>query len=186
MTYPMTIASLNSSGKRLNRMRRRGRKDRDEGIFVQGNSVDTFSIYETRFILIFYVLCGSFVFFSVSRFGISKLQHANSILDWIAFFGVALTALFTALVTMAIGKKVFRPRPVAEFNQFGFILEGGVSYEWHQVSRIYIWTGVLFFTNQDKTNWILRLDPAEVGYKRVRQLREFLKATAPPNLTSEI
>ena len=26
MTYPMTIASLNSSGKRLNRMRRRGRK----------------------------------------------------------------------------------------------------------------------------------------------------------------
>jgi hypothetical protein len=76
-------------------------------------------------------------------------------------------------------------KPLAEFEPAGVITEQGDFLSWSQISKIYLWTGVLFIRDQSG-NEIVRLDPAEVGGRTLKRVKSLIRANAPAGLSGDI
>lgn len=107
--------------------------------------------------------------------------------DWLFRVLAALLAAFFALGTyLLLIRTRGRPQRLVTFTHHGIIDEFEQEYLWHQIDRIWMFTGCLFLKAQESRDWTVRLDPAEVGWKTVREARAFVKRYAPPMLTAKI
>jgi hypothetical protein len=106
--------------------------------------------------------------------------------DWV--FRIA-AALFSVLSGFGIVLSIWRlssPKRLATFTPDGVFDEFGQEFLWYQIDRVWMFTGCLFLKSQESRDWTVRLDPAEVGWKTLREARTFVKRHAPPMLTGKI
>jgi hypothetical protein len=101
---------------------------------------------------------------------------------------VAFTVLAAAGAVAARShlKRLREKIPQAILSPDGVTDEYGVSFKWAQITKIPIFTGVLFIKDEAQAGWAVRLDPAEVGPAQVRAAIAFLKQHAPRHLTEQL
>jgi hypothetical protein len=106
--------------------------------------------------------------------------------DWV--FRIA-AVLFLGLFAFGIVLSIWRvrsPKRLATFTPDGVIDEFGQEFLWYQIDRVWVSTGCLFLKSQGGRDWFIQLDPAEVGWRTLRETRTFIKRHAPPMLTGKI
>lgn len=100
-----------------------------------------------------------------------------------------LAVLFLVLFGLGAVFSIWRvrsPKRLATFTSDGVIDEFGQEFLWYQIDRVWVSTGCLFLKSQGSRDWFIQLDPAEVGWRALRETRTFVKRHAPPMLTGKI
>lgn len=145
-----------------------------------------YSVYQTRFSVALYSL-GCAVLSGVMLFvALGTALRAVSFVNWLLVVGMGLFGLILALGSWSYWRSKGSSRLLARFDGNGFTDEYGTNFGWQDIQRIYLFTGVLFIKSNTDKDWVLRLDPAEIGYKSKRDLITFLKLNAPESLTQEL
>jgi hypothetical protein len=74
---------------------------------------------------------------------------------------------------------------IGRITREGVINKYGNLLCWHQVRKMYVFTGVLF-VKERKKGWFLRIDSAQIGWPQFRRMIKYLRATAPADLTEKL
>ncbi len=102
-------------------------------------------------------------------------------LYYVAFTGVLIWVL------LDIVQKVRHKKPVAILKKSGVQAENGAFFPWSEVTNISpIRKGGIHIGVTSSKVGVVRLDGGIVGYRVIKQAREYLKANAPLKLTMKL
>jgi hypothetical protein len=139
-------------------------------------------IHQRRVFIIAMIAVGA-IFTGMCAIAVFNAWRIGEILNAVVYAGFVAVAAFS---TYSWLKQLRKPKPLAVLTPTGIVDDRGETFTWDRITKIQKFTGVLFFKDDSKAGWAVRLDPAEVGPPQVRAAIVFVKQHAPSHLTERL
>ncbi|WP_306253141.1 hypothetical protein [Parvularcula sp. IMCC14364] len=145
-----------------------------------------FIVRQSKTFFYFSLALISYFLWRVTNAAYFTFGSASEPKDWALFVLFISTAVISIYALFYYMRRMKARPPIAIFDAEGITTEAGERISWDDITKVYTWTGVLFVKDHTNYDWVVRLDPAEIGFKKMRKLKSFLRQIAPRHLVIEL
>ncbi len=147
---------------------------------------DRFVVRQTKIFLYGAIAIVGYFGWRLGKAAYLRAVTATAFIDWTLAIFCAATAIAAVYGIVWYARRLNTRPPLAVFDRGGVTTDTNERINWSDATKIYTWTGVLFIKDGSKREWALRLDPAEIGYCRMKELKAYIRDTAPAHLTEDL